>query len=185
MPAMRYAPVALAVLGMALPRPALAGQPRADHDVFTEVARTVHLSSNYTIFDEVLVSVQDGVVLLTGRVTLPVKARDLEKRVSRVPGVRHVEARIGVLPVSSFDEDLRYRIARAIYGNPNFWGYAAMATPPIHILVEHGHVRLTGVVSNDLDRMLARSLASSFGAVSVRNELRTDAEVRELREGLD
>jgi osmotically-inducible protein OsmY len=170
---------------MLLPGPAVAAQPRADHAVFADVARAVRMSTNYTIFDDVSASVEDGVVRLTGRVTLPLTAKELERRVARVPGVRRVDARIGVLPVSSLDDDLRYSIARAIYGNPNFWGYAAMATPPIHIVVERGHVTLTGVVSSDVDRMLARSLASSFGAFSVRNELRTDAEVRELLEGID
>jgi osmotically-inducible protein OsmY len=80
--------------------------------------------------------------------------------------------------VSIYDEELRYRIARAIYGNPSFWQYASMVNPPIHIVVERGHVRLTGVVQSNVERMLARSLATSFGAFSVKNELRTDAEVQ-------
>jgi hypothetical protein len=39
-------------------------------------------------------------------------------------------------------------------------------------------VTLTGVVNSDVDRMLARSLATGRGELSVKNELRTDAEVR-------
>jgi hypothetical protein len=53
-----------------------------------------------------------------------------------------------------------------------------MANPPIHIIVERGHVTLTGVVNNNVDRMLARSLAVGSGELSVTNELRTDAEMR-------
>ena len=42
---------------------------------------------------------------------------------------------------------------------------------------------LTGVVQSDVDRMLARSLADSqFGALSVTNNLKTDAEVRDALE---
>jgi hypothetical protein len=41
---------------------------------------------------------------------------------------------------------------------------------------------LTGVVGSDVDRMLARSLASQFGAFSIKNELKTDAEVRDALE---
>ena len=89
-----------------------------------------------------------------------------------------------MLPVSPYDDDLRYRIARAIYGNTNFWHYAAMANPPIHIIVERGHVTLTGVVHSNVERMLARSLATTFGAFSVKNELRTDAEMKQLAERL-
>jgi hyperosmotically inducible protein len=96
--------------------------------------------------------------------------------------VTAVRNELGVLPVSRYDEELRYRIARAIYGNSNFWHYAAMASPPIHIIVERGHVTLTGVVNSNVERMLARSLATTFGAFSVKNELRTDAEMKELAE---
>ena len=52
-----------------------------------------------------------------------------------------------------------------------------MVNPPIHIIVERGHVTLEGVVNSNVDRMLARSLASAFGAFSVTNDLKTDAEV--------
>jgi hyperosmotically inducible protein len=93
-----------------------------------------------------------------------------------------VQNQIEVLPVSRFDDELRYRIARAIYGNPTFWHYASMANPPIHIVVERGHVTLSGVVNSNVERALARSLATGFGSFSVKNELKTDAEMKELLE---
>ena len=115
---------------------------------------------------------------LTGKVTMPFKKNDIAKRAGSVNGVREVLNRIDVLPVSPYDDDLRQRIARAIYGNSAFWQYGAMANPPIHIIVERGHVTLTGVVNSNVDRMLARSLAIGFGELSVTNDLRTDAEMR-------
>ena len=81
-----------------------------------------------------------------------------------------------------FDDELRIRIARSIYGNPGFWNYAVMANPPILIIVEHSRVTLSGVVASDVDRALARSLATEFGALSVTNNLKTDAEVGEALE---
>jgi hyperosmotically inducible protein len=96
--------------------------------------------------------------------------------------VRNVRDDITVLPVSQFDDELRHRIAASIYNNSNFWNYAIMANPPIHIVVEHGRVTLTGVVQSNIDRVLARSLATQFGAFSVTNALKTDAEVREALE---
>jgi hyperosmotically inducible protein len=57
--------------------------------------------------------------------------------------------------------------------------YANQSNPPIHIIVERGRVTLEGVVANRLDRQLAYSIASMFGAFSVRNELRTEEEVRD------
>ena len=92
--------------------------------------------------------------------------------------------KIEVLPVSQFDDDLRFRIARAIYSNPNFRSFASMVNPPIHIIVEHGRVTLEGVVNSQVDRMLARSIASSFLAFEVKNELQTEAEVKAALEKL-
>jgi hypothetical protein len=40
-------------------------------------------------------------------------------------------------------------------------------------------VTLTGVVQNDVDRMMARSIAGNFAAFSVTSELKTNAEVRQ------
>ena len=104
--------------------------------------------------NEIGVAVKDGVVTLTGQVTMPYKVNDLARRVSRVDGVRRVDNQIQVLPVSRFDDELRLRIARAIYANPTFWHYASMANPPIHIVVDRGRVRLEGTVNNNVERML-------------------------------
>lgn len=82
---------------------------------------------------------------------------------------------------SPLDVELRYLISRAIFGNPAFWRYAVMPSPPIQIVVAQGHVTLTGVVQDHMERLLAQSLASQFGALSVRSELRTEAEVRPIR----
>jgi hyperosmotically inducible periplasmic protein len=158
-----------------------AAQPK-DFQVLKDVAAKVDGYTQFTIFDDVNASVRDGIVTLTGKVTMPYKRDDIEKRVGKVAGVQSVVDKIEVLPVSQFDEELRYRIARSIYGHSNFWNYAIMPNPPIHIVVEHGRVRLTGVVNSNIDRVLARSLATQFGAFSVTNDLKTDAEVQALLE---
>ena len=156
---------------------------RKSLQIVNDVSSEVRKYTRFTIFDDVRVGVEPGgVVVLHGRVTMPFKKDDLERIVGRVDGVASVRNEIGVLPVSRYDDELRYRIARAIYGNASFWHYAAMANPPIHIVVENGHVTLTGVVNSNVERMLARSLATTFGAFSVRNDLRTDAEMQALME---
>jgi hyperosmotically inducible protein len=155
---------------------------RKDFQLTMDVAKSVERYTQFTIFDDVSASVNDGIVTLTGKVTMPFKRDDIAKRVAKVDGVRGVRNEMTVLPVSQFDDELRYGIARSIYGNSNFWNYAAMPNPPIHIVVEHGRVTLTGVVGSEVDRMLARSLAAQFGAFSVTNDLKTDAEVRDALE---
>ena len=174
-----------AILGLlacvcAATAPAQAGRPESV--VVKDVANEILTYTRFTVFDDISIGVDGGVVTLTGKVTMPYKASDIERRVARVAGVQQVRNEIQVLPVSLFDERLRFRLARTIYGNPAFWPYAAMVNPPIHIVVEDGRVTLTGVVSSNVERMLAFSLASSCPAFSVRNELKTDAEMNATRE---
>ena len=169
--------IAIAAAVLAVSTPALA--QRQNLQVFRDVQKQVLRYPHFTIFDSVNAQIDDGVVVLTGKVTMEHKRTDIERRVSRVDGIRRVENRLDVLPASSFDDQLRYAIARAIYGNPAFRGYLSRVNAPIHIIVERGRVTLEGVVNSEVDRMLARSIASSFPAFELRNELKTDAEVQE------
>ena len=146
-------------------------QVRSDVLVSGEVMRSVHTYARYTVFDDVRAEVQDGVVTLSGKVTLEAKKEDIGRRVAAVDGVRMVRNDISILPASSTDDELRHKVARAIYGNAAFWQYAAMANPPIHIIVERGSVTLTGVVRSDTDRALARSLATGHGETAVTCDL--------------
>ena len=155
---------------------------RKDLQVFNDIADQVNRYTQLTIFDSISASVDNGRVVLTGWVTMPFKKDDLERRVRKVDGVLTVDNKIGVLPVSQFDDELRFRIARAIYSHSSFWNYAAMANPPIRVVVNRGRVTLEGVVQSNVERMLARSLASGFGEFELKNELKTDAEVRESME---
>ena len=176
--------IAAMVVVLAMSAPAWAASERKDLQVAHDVSRQVLTYPQFSIFDSVHMQVDEGIVTLTGKVTMPYKKNDIEKRVARIEGVHQVVNKITVLPVSSFDDELRFRIARAIYGNSNFWNYGSMANPPIHVIVDNGHVTLDGVVNSNTDRMLARSIASSFGAFSVTNNLKTDAEVEQELEHL-
>lgn len=149
-------------------------QDRRDTQLADKVASAISSYSSFTIFDDVGGSVNQGVVTLTGKVTMPYKKDDVAKRIAKIDGVKSVDNRIDVLPVSIYDNELRASIARAIYRNPSFWNYAMMANPPIHIIVENGRVTLTGVVSSPVDKALAASLASGFGEFGLTNALRTE-----------
>ena len=152
-------------------------QADAKFELFEKIRRQVTGYAFYTVFDDITVSLDDeGGITLGGNVTAPHKRTDIAKRVEAIDGVTVVTNEIAVLPVSGFDNELRYRVARAIYGNASFWRYAARVNPPIHIVVDHGHVTLTGVVDSNNDRMLARVLANQFGAFSVTNELQLASE---------
>ena len=156
---------------------AAAAQERKDLQVFRDISDSVNRYTQFTIFDSIDASVTQGNVVLSGWVTMPYKKDDIERRVRKIAGIERLENHIQVLPVSQFDDELRFRIARAIYGNSAFWHYAAMVNPPIHIVVNGGRVTLQGVVNSNVDRQLARSLATGFGSFEVKNELKTDQEV--------
>ena len=166
------------MFAFALVASAASAQERKDLQVFRDISNSVNRYTQFTIFDNIEASVTDGNVVLSGWVTMPYKKNDIERRVRKIDGVAVVENKIEVLPVSQFDDELRYRIARAIYSNSSFWNYAAMANPPIHIVVNRGRVVLTGVVQSNVERMLARSLATGFGSFEVTNALKTDEEMR-------
>lgn len=169
--------IAVAATVVALAAPAWAAETE-NLQLFREVQKQVLRYPHFTIFDSVHTQINDGVVTLIGKVTMPYKKNDLERRVSKVAGVKQVNNRIDVLPVSQYDDQLRLGIARAIYRNPNFRPFASMVNPPIHIIVDRGRVTLDGVVNSEVDRMLARSIASSFLAFEVKNELKLEREVQ-------
>jgi osmotically-inducible protein OsmY len=134
----------------------------------------VRAYSQIGIFDDVTVSVSDRAITLTGFVTQGYKRDELGARVAKIDGARSVTNNVQVLPTSNTDGALRTRLAQAIYTHPAFWQYAAMACPPIHIIVANGYVRLTGVVNNEVERTLAYALAQIDGVQGVKNELKID-----------
>jgi hyperosmotically inducible protein len=145
----------------------------SDEATAREVARRVRRYVMYSVFDDVSVGVQDGRVTLTGEVTMGFKANDIARLASRVRGVQEVRNEIRTLPASQFDDQLRAAIASRIYGDPMFEPYAVQATPPIHIVVENGHVTLTGAVGSEVERVKAGFTAREvFGVMSVDNQLK-------------
>jgi osmotically-inducible protein OsmY len=146
---------------------AAVAQERKDLQVFNDIVGQVNRYTQLTVFDSISASVDEGRVVLSGWVTMPYKRDDIERRVRKVAGVAAVDNKINVLPASNLDDELRFR------------NYANMINPPIRIVVNRGRVILEGVVQSNVERQLARSLASGFGEFEVKNALKTDAEVRE------
>ncbi len=127
----------------------------------------------YNVFDNLAFQVQGNRVILSGQVTQPVLKSDAEHVVASIPGVEGVTNRIEVLPLSGFDNQIRWAELRAIYGFPSLQRYGAPVNPSIHIIVRGGHVTLEGVVDNEADRNLAYIRANGVpGVFSVENNLR-------------
>ncbi|MFI5006933.1 MAG: BON domain-containing protein [Solirubrobacterales bacterium] len=147
----------------------------SDAQVAEAVANRVRSYVLYTVFDDVNLAVREGVVTLTGRVTMGFKVKDIEDVVSRVIGVQEVRNELQVLPTSIADEQIRNSVASQIYGDLIFESYAFQVNPPIHIIVENSRVTLTGVVNNQLERTKAEMIARAvFGVMAVENKLQLE-----------
>ncbi len=129
----------------------------------------------YTVFDNLAYQVEGTRVVLTGQVVWPTVKTDAQAAVKDIPGVTAVVNHIQVLPVSSFDNAIRWRVLRAVYGADSMYRYALPANPTIHIIVDNGNVTLVGVVANKMDKQIAYLQAMGVpGVFSVTNHLAVD-----------
>ena len=107
----------------------------------------------------------------------PALKADAESAVKRIEGVVSVNNQIEVLPLSANDDRLRLSLYRAIYGHGMLEHLAIRAVPPIHLIVENGHVTLEGAVPNGAAKSVAELQANSVsGVFSVTNKLLVDSE---------
>lgn len=138
-----------------------------------EVRHQLVMLPYYTIFDDLAFRVNGSEVTLLGAVTNPVLKSDAQNVVKSIEGVTAVDNEIKVLPVSPMDWQIRRAMFRAIYGDPQIGDrYGHQALPPIHIIVDNGHVTLEGVVANQGDKNLINIRANSVPNVfSVTNNL--------------
>jgi hyperosmotically inducible protein len=144
----------------------------SDQKVAEEVAKAVNRYPYFTIYDDVSLGIDNGAVTLHGRVTMPYKSEEIERRVSKVLGVQSVDNKIETLPVNIGDQKLRAALLYRIYGDSMFREYASRVNPPIHIIVERGRVALTGAVRSEVEKRKAEHIArSTFGVFSVENRL--------------
>jgi len=128
-----------------------------------------------TIFDNLSYRVDGDTVHLYGQVTRPTLKSQAEKRVSQLEGIARVDNQIEVLPLSSFDNQIRFAVARAVYGQPALQRYGLGANPSIRIIVKNGNVTLEGVVSDTGARNIANIQANGvFGVFSVTNNLQVE-----------
>jgi hyperosmotically inducible protein len=144
--------------------------------IVTETHHQLVMLPRYNVFDDLSYKVApDGTVTLMGAVTDPTVKSDAGNVVKKIEGVTNVDNQIQVLPPSPMDDRLRRQLYRAIYGNEVLSQYALRAVPPIHIIVNGGHVTLTGVVSRPMDKQIAETQAKSVpGIFSVTDDLRVE-----------
>ena len=167
-----------AVAGMAQKHEAdRASMPGSTGDtrIVKEVRHELVMLPYYGVFDNLAFHVDGSTVTLLGQVRDPVLKSDAENVVKHVEGVSKVVNQLQVLPVSPMDDQIRRAEFRAIYSEPSLNRYAYQAVPPIHIIVDNGHVTLIGVVATQSDKTLAGMRANQVPNVfSVDNQLQVE-----------
>lgn len=141
-----------------------------------EVRHELVMLPYYNVFDNLSYRVDGSRVTLMGQVTRPTLKSDAGNVVKRLEGVTQVDNQIEVLPLSPNDDQIRYAVYRAVYGNTALsTRYGYQAVPSIHIIVRNGQVTLEGVVSNETDKNIANIQANGVsGVFSVTNNLRVE-----------
>jgi hyperosmotically inducible protein len=137
-----------------------------------EATHRILILPYYGVFDAIGFKVEGYNLTLLGKVTRPSLKDDAGHAMKGIEGVERIDNRIEVLPVSFFDDDIRRRMFRAIYGYPALQRYALPPIKPIRIIVERGNVSLEGVVDSNGDRNLVNLRANGVpGVFSVANHL--------------
>jgi hyperosmotically inducible protein len=144
--------------------------------IVKEVHHELVMLPFYGVFDNLMYKVSpDGTLTLLGEASRPTLKSDAERAVREIEGVERVDNQIKVLPVSPNDDRIRRATYRKIYGHSVLSQYQLRAVPPIHIVVDNGHVMLEGVVARQMEKQVAGMQANSVsGVFSVENNLRVE-----------
>lgn len=189
---MKVQRLAMFLIPVMLSAPVAYAQPRGSTG--DAVSKAILRLPYYGPFDAISVSVDKGTVALAGSAYALGLKQDAERTVKRVAGVDQVINKIEPLPPSPNDDDLRWRVFYAIYtsgflshyapGGDLLWGHRdgihramqfglePLGRYPVHIIVEHGRVRLMGMVDTAAERTAAELAARGvWGSFGVENQI--------------
>jgi hyperosmotically inducible protein len=145
---------------------------KAQDRLYREVRHELVMLPNLTLWDNLAYKVDGYKITLLGQVRNASLKSEAENAVKHIEGVEQVDNQIQVLPPSPSDDRIRVAVARSIFDAPGLFPYAMESVPPIHVIVNGGHVNLEGVVNNEGDKNMAEIRAKQVpGVFSVTNNL--------------
>ena len=144
-------------------------QTVVEQKVFKEILTMPY----YGLFDNISFKVDGGTVTLFGKVRNARNKSDAERYVKDVKGVSNVVNNIEILPLSQFDDSIRFQLVREFSRSGGaFYRYLQGTNPSVRIIVDNGHVSLEGYVDSKGDSNLANILANGVpGVFTVENNL--------------
>ena len=150
----------------------ITGGDRQQVQIAKEVRHELAMLPYYSIFDDLKYKVDGTTVTLGGKTITNGLKRDAERAVKNVEGVTNVVNNIQELPPFPDDQRIRLAVARRVFSFGNLSRYSWEAAPTIHVIVQSGHVELTGVVDTQADKDAAGVQANGTpGVFSVVNNL--------------
>jgi hyperosmotically inducible protein len=152
----------------------VAGQTVSDSQLQSKLSKklTYDRVGYGNVFDAMSVGVVNGVVTLSGHAHDYPNHDSALGLVATTPGVKDVVDNVQVDPLSGFDWQTRFAVARAVYSFPTLNKYAIDPAAPIRISVQNGHVELYGVVDTQADKEAAYIRANGVpGVFAVQNYL--------------
>ena len=134
----------------------------------------------YGLFDNISFKVDGDTVTLYGKVRNGINKSSAERSIKNVEGVTNVVNNIEVLPLSSFDDSIRFQLVREFSRTGGaFYRYLQGTNPSVRIIVDNGRVTLEGYVANKGDVNIANILANGIpGVFNVENNLKIANSVR-------
>ncbi len=160
--------LSVAVVG-AEAQTAAAPQNALERKVFKELIKLPY----YGVFDHITYEVNGNSVTLYGKVANARNKKDAEREVEDIEGVGEVINRIEVLPLSGFDDQIRYQTLRTFANSGGaLYRYLWEPNPSVRIIVENGRITLEGYVAHRGDANLMNILANGIPNVfGVKNNL--------------
>src|SRR5258706_16421766 len=178
----KHVRIAAALIGLAVVSPGMRPVLGADEkSSVVEIRKELLQLPYYGVFDFLAFSYDKGTVTLMGYAYHSTLKHDAARAAKRAAGVDQVIDTIEELPVSQFDDELRWRTYYAIYRDPflsryapgggmlwghrhpfgagfhamsprRFPGMEPLGDYPLHIIVKRATITLLGVVATETDK---------------------------------
>jgi hyperosmotically inducible periplasmic protein len=148
---------------------------KLERKVFKKLLRLPY----YGVFDLINYQIDGDTVTLSGRVAEARNKKDAENAIENIEGVKRVVNNIEILPLSPFDNSIRYRLLKTYAARGGgIFRYLQEPNPSVRLIVEGGHLTLEGVVANRGDYNLLNVLAHGVSDIfSVKNNLIIEKEL--------
>ncbi len=148
---------------------------RSGRTLEQNIQRQILKMPRYEVFDFIQFKVDGSTVTLYGKVRNAINNSEAKNGVKELPGVTKVVNNIEVLPLGSFDENIRRNLYVRLSNSGGLSRYLWTVNPSVRLVVDRGNVYLEGYVANKGDYNAMNIIANTVpGVFNVKNNLIID-----------